>query len=208
MKKDEYILNPVKSSSLSYWKTNEIRVPKNMKVINEYDFTDNLLEKYNFELYFKLIYYPKKSFKHKYELSKNIVFKNISINEFSEHINNCYDNEGVTVEELITYMHRPVYDDNLWICLYDIVKNKIVVTGIAEFDNGVKEGYLEWIQVSKEYRKKGFGKIIVWELLNRLNEKSDFVTVSGKVDNVFKPELLYESCGFRDKVLWYVLKEK
>lgn len=208
MKKDEYILNHVKSSSLSYWKTNEIRVPKNMKVVNEYDFTDDLLEKYNFELYFKLIYYTKKSFKHKYELPKNIVFKNISINEFSEHINNCYDNEGVTVEELSTYMHRPVYDDSLWICLYDIVKNKIVATGIAEFDNEVKEGYLEWVQVSKEYRKKGFGEIIVYELLNRLNEKCDFVTVSGKINSDSKPENLYKKCGFKDRVIWYVLSEK
>jgi hypothetical protein len=44
--------------------------------------------------------------------------------------------------------------------------------------------------------------------LRRLKEKPSFVTVSGRINNKTKPEKLYESCGFEDKVLWYILMEK
>jgi hypothetical protein len=44
--------------------------------------------------------------------------------------------------------------------------------------------------------------------LRRLKEKPSFVTVSGRINNKTKPEKLYESCGFEDKVLWYILKIK
>ena len=96
----------------------------------------------------------------------------------------------------------------MWICLYDVRNARIVATGIAEYDDTAKEGSLDWIQVSEEYRSQGFGKVIVCELLNRLLGKADFVTVAGRVDNQTKPELLYRQCGFRDKAIWHVLKRK
>ena len=96
----------------------------------------------------------------------------------------------------------------MWICIFDKYNKKIVATGIAEFDKEIKEGYLEWIQVSKDYRKKGFGTVIVNELLFRLKEKADFVTVSGKLKNESKPENLYLKCGFENKTIWHVLTKK
>jgi len=44
--------------------------------------------------------------------------------------------------------------------------------------------------------------------LRILKEKTSFVTVLGRINNKTKPEKLYESCGFEDKVLWYILMEK
>jgi len=38
----------------------------------------------------------------------------------------------------------------------------IVATGIAEFDDEIKEGYLDWIQVSEQYRRQCLGKAIVY----------------------------------------------
>lgn len=46
------------------------------------------------------------------------------------------------------------------------------------------------------------------ELLWRMKEKVDFVTVSGKSDNKTNPEGLYRSCGFTGNDLWHILKLK
>lgn len=95
---------------------------------------------------------------------------------------------------------KKVYDEDLWICLYDRDNDKIIATGIAECDAYAKEGSLDWIQVSNECRNIGFGSIIVKELLKRLKNECKFVTVSCKVENKNIVELLYESCGFSHKV--------
>ncbi|MGI6334421.1 MAG: GNAT family N-acetyltransferase [Saccharofermentanales bacterium] len=208
MNKRDYILNPTKASSLSYWKTNRIKVPPEMKIVNDEEFSESLLEEYEDELYFKMVHYPKNTEKNKYELPGHIIFIDASIEDFANHINSSYERESVTTQELYVYRERPVYDEKLWICLYDADKKQIVATGIAEYDVLVKEGSLEWIQVSKDYRNHGFGSVIVHELLNRLKGKAEFVTVSGKVDNETKPGLLYKKCGFEDETIWHVLRRK
>lgn len=83
---------------------------------------------------------------------------------------------------------------------------KIAATGIAEFDNQVYEGILEWIQVSPTYRGLGLGTYTVTELLKRISEKAKFATVSGQVDNVYKPENLYRKCGFKGNDVWHILR--
>lgn len=85
---------------------------------------------------------------------------------------------------------------------------KIIASGIADYDDEIKEGYIEWIQVSKDYKGKGLGKAIVYELLSRLKDRAKFVTVSGNLNNKSNPLRLYENCGFKSKVLWYVLTLK
>jgi hypothetical protein len=54
----------------------------------------------------------------------------------------------------------------------------------------------------------GLGQCIVNELLSRLKDKADFVTVSGRVNNETQPERLYEQCGFSNKKNWHVLTRK
>ena len=51
-------------------------------------------------------------------------------------------------------------------------------------------------------------QLLVNELLTRLQGKADFVTVSGKVDNVTKPEMLYRKCGFKGDDIWHILTKK
>ncbi len=67
---------------------------------------------------------------------------------------------------------------------------------------------MDWIQVSADYRGLGLGQEIVNELLRSLKDKADFVTVSGRVNNITKPEHLYEKCGFVSKAVWHILTEK
>ena len=66
---------------------------------------------------------------------------------------------------------------------------------------------MEWIQVSPEHRGIGLGKLVVNELLWRMKDKAEFVTVSGKVDNSTNPRGLYIACGFTDEVIWHVMRK-
>ena len=70
-----------------------------------------------------------------------------------------------------------------------------------------RTGILEWIQVSTEYRGKGLGKFVVNELLWRMKDKAEFVTVSGKADNSTNPRDLYMSCGFSCEEIWHVMRK-
>lgn len=40
-----------------------------------------------------------------------------------------------------------------------------------------------------------------------MKDKADFVTVSGKVDNLTNPRYLYKACGFYDEEIWHVMKK-
>ena len=72
-------------------------------------------------------------------------------------------------------------------------------------DTDIREGVLEWIQVSSAYRRQGFGQLIVQELLFRLQNRADFVTVSGKQNDPLDPRGLYERCGFGAGTIWHIL---
>lgn len=206
MDKRKYLNNPTGASALSFWKTCNYKKPAHIKVIHENEFDCNLLETHTDEIYFKLVHYLE-NIEEPCEYDE-FIFVKASMEEFVNHINSCYEEEGVALGELESYKSRAVYDEDLWICLYDKKNHAIAATGIAEFDTDIKEAYLDWIQVSKGYRGRGLGKIIVYELLRRLKKKAVLVTVSGRVDNKTKPEKLYESCGFGSKVLWHILIEK
>lgn len=52
--------------------------------------------------------------------------------------------------------------------------------GIADFDTASGEMSLEWIQVLPAFRRLGYGKRIVDELLRRGREIAAFATVCGK----------------------------
>ena len=206
MDKQTYLLNPTGASSLCFWKTNSFDIPMHMRVVSDDDFSDSLLNDYTDEPYFKLLH----DLTHidRVALPEGFVMTQGSTGEFAAHINACYEREGVTVEELEQYKARPVYDADLWICIRDTSNMNVVASGIAELDRDIREGSLEWIQVSDGYRHMGIGQCIVNELLSRLQDKADFVTVSGRVNNETRPEKLYEQCGFTDKTIWHIMTRK
>ena len=194
MTKEEYISNPTGASSLPFWKTNTLKITKRIKLVNNVSST--LENKY----FFKLVHYLDNI--EKPILKEPYTFSSISLNEYVNHINSCYQNIGITYDELENYKSHNVYDESLWVAIKD--KDKVIATGIAEFDSEIKEGIIEWLQVSKDYRGQGIGKIIVQELLYRLKGKADFVTVSGDMNNPNNPLSLYRSCGFKDIKIWHI----
>lgn len=197
-----YLENPCNTSALPFWKTMQIKLPENITVIREDAFKEENCEGSD-EPYFKLVHYFEKL--PEASLSEDYKLTGASVEEFAHHINECYTEEGVTVDELTSYKERDVYDEDVWIAVRDRESDRIVASGIGEYDSLVGEGILDWIQVSPEYRNKGLGRVIVSELLARLSTKADFVTVSGRVNNSGNPFELYKSCGFVHPVIWHVV---
>ena len=206
IKRQDYLQNPCKVSSLPYWKTKNISVPDGMLVLHDEQYRCGGFDEYEDERYFRLLHdlnnLQKPVLPHGYMLI------HATANEYTAHINDCYTDLSVTEEYIRSCTNHPVYSDELWIAIADIETKEIVASGIAEFDEGIGEGTLEWIQVTETYRGKGFGQFVVRELLWRMKEKAAFVTVSGKVDNMTKPEILYRKCGFTGNDIWHILRRK
>ena len=205
MEREVYLTNPCKASSLPFWKTNLVEIPENMRIVLDEDLHSVDVREYVDEKYFKLIHgmndIEKPVLDSRYEMLC------CEVAEYAKHINTCYDDVGISTEELMNYQTHAVYNRNLWIAVTECGQNKIVASGIAELDADIKEGILEWIQVSPEYRGKGLGKFVVRELLWRMKDKAEFVTVSGKVDNPTNPRDLYLTCGFSGEEIWHVMRK-
>lgn len=204
MRSEEYIQDPCRASSLPFWKTELVRVPEGISILRE--------EQYNpaehggtDEPYFKLVWYPENMSRP--ELPDPFEATECGPEAYAEHINSCYREEGVTAKELTERKTLPVYDPELWIAVKDRETGKTAATGIAEYDDRIGEGILEWIQVSQEYRRRGLGQYIVRELLYRMRNKARFVTVSGKVNNPDNPFALYLACGFGNPVIWHIIRK-
>ena len=179
-----------------------------MKIVHDGVFDKNLFYDYEDETYFRL--------SHRLEQIASISLDDFYVKTatkdeiplFVDLINQSYIDLSVTYEQILGYTKAIVYDEELWIIVYEKNTMKPIGCGIAEFDKELKEGILEWIQVLPEYRGKKVGQLLVSEMLTRLQGKAEFVTVSGKVDNVTKPELLYRKCGFTGEDIWHILKKK
>lgn len=205
MDKEVYLENPCKASSLPFWKTNLVKIPDNMKVVLENDLQSIGVRGYFDERFFKLIHRMNDIEKPVWDNRYEMVCCEVS--EYAKHIAGCYSDIGISTEALLDYQTHTVHDGNLWIAVTERGQNIIIASGIAEVDTDIKEGILEWIQVSPEYRGKGLGKFIVSELLWRMKDKADFVTVSGKVDNPTNPRDLYKACGFCGEEIWHVMRK-
>ena len=204
--KEQYLADPCKIASIPYWKAKSISVPDSMKILHQDEYDSAQYQNYIDEPYFRLLHDLK-------GLSEPVLHQgyalcSVPMSEYAAHINSCYDAIGVTEKELIQYLLRPVYDAALWLAVKDTQTGKIVASGIAELDREIGEGVLEWIQVSESYRGKGLGSFIVSELLWRMKDKADFVTVSGQCNNPTNPERLYRKCGFGGDDVWHILRKR
>ncbi len=205
---NEYKADPCGTLSIPYWKNKNIKLPREMKIVHHSDFDDSYLNKYYDEPYFRLI--------HSLENIENIVSdwlyfstaEDADLDLIVSIINKSYTDLSVDISQITGYTKTEVYDKDFWIIAYDKQSDTPIGCGIADFDKEVKEGILEWIQVLPKYRGKKVGKAIVNELLYRLKDKSEFVTVSGKMNNATNPEKLYRACGFTGNDVWHILKQK
>ena len=200
----EYLDSPSKASSLAYWKSVSVSIPQNMKVVREDLYNEKEYKGYSDVPYFKMVHRLQNV--EKPELPNGFRLGDNNLLSLTEHINECYG-ESITIEELKEYEKRKTYDKDLWITIVN-EDSKVVATAIGESDQEVKEGIIEWVEVSKEYRKQGLGTYLVRELLYRMNRKASFVTVAGKLNSESQPIKLYQKCGFIDEVIWHVLTKK
>lgn len=204
--KDYYLANPCKAASIPYWKCKSIMVPDGMKILHQDIFNESEFQNYIDEPYFRL--------KHDLKglatpvLPQGFSVCDATMGDFISHINKCYEGIGISEAELQSYSTRTVYNENLWLAVKDNQTGDIVATGIAELDSEIGEGVLEWIQVSREYRGCGLGSYLVVELLRRMKNIAQFVTVSGQCYNSTNSEMLYRKCGFTGNDIWHILREK
>lgn len=202
---NEYLKNPCGISSIPYWKVKSIVIPENIMILHNNDFSESLLNNHIDEKYFRLY--------HDLKNINEIVISGIEIINASNQdisiivdiINQSYVDMQASCKQFEDYTKTQVYNPDLWILVKNTSNNKYIGCGIADFDSETKELMLEWIQVLPEYRKKGIGQIIVNELLWRGKDIANFATVSGKIDNISKPERLYRKCGFTGSDIWHIL---
>lgn len=127
------------------------------------------------------------------------------IDEVVRLITTCYPGMHITSATVRGWLQHPVYDPNLWLWVIHVEKGEKAGLGIAERDRRVPEASLEWIQVHPDYRKRGVGRAIVTELVNRVADHVCFTTVSGELASEHQPEQLYRRCGFKGGDVWWLL---
>lgn len=206
MNAEQYLSNPCGASSLPYWKSKTICIPDSMRIIHDRDFDESLLKHYADAPYFRLQHDLRNLTP--VTLSEPFGFCSASVADYAVHIDQCYEDIGITAAELEKYTRRNVYHPALWIAIKDERTDMIAATGIGELDREIGEGSLEWIQVSPDYRGLGLGTCIVRELLWRMKERAKFVTASGQCENSTNPEKLYRKCGFTGNDIWHILTRK
>ena len=203
MQTEEYLADPCRASSLPYWKTESMPVPKGITIIRDDLFSGSGCAGKD-EPYFKLMHNLQAV--RRAPLPEGYGMVPAGVEDFSAQINACYLQEHISPDELLDYRSHPVYMPDLWIAVADLKCGKIAATGIAEYDPRIGEGILEWIQVLPDYRRKGLGSFVVCELLKRMQNRARFVTVSGRMKNDSNPFALYTACGFGNPVIWHVVK--
>ena len=197
----DYLKNPCSTLSIPYWKAKELEIPSHIEIFHHDSFKEST--KYDrIDKYFRLINDLSDLPDHN-DLVKTIIIEN-DINDLVNLINLTYHEEHikVTQDDVKKWMKHPVYDHALWVKIN--IDNHMIASGIAEFDKEAEEGIIEWVQVHPDFQRKGYGKMIVNELVNRLSENAKFITVSGNSNNQTQPEKLYRSCGFCGDDIWYI----
>ncbi|MCD4714841.1 MAG: GNAT family N-acetyltransferase [Clostridiales bacterium] len=165
-------------------------------------------DQWNEEVFFKLFSFsqslsPIMPSNHRFE-----EVKEDEMEEVFKFILDSYENTNVCLEDIKSWRESELFDRSIWIWLVDSESSEKVALGICEHDKKNREGILDWIQVNEAYRGKGYGKILVKELMRRFNVKVDVITVSGDFKNKTNPEALYRVCGFEGNQNWFIYKKK
>ena len=205
LEQEQYLADPCGAASLPYRKAKQMAVPEDVTMIREDQFDPARCSGKD-EPYFKMIHRLR-------DIRRPVLpaqYQEIpcSAGDLSRHISECYAEERLPADELRARAMQPDFDAGLWLAVMDTTNGRIAASGIAEVDPEIREGTLEWIQVSAAYRRQGLGRYIVSGLLHRLHGKADFVTVSGRMNNPDNPLALYRACGFTDCVVWHIIRKR
>lgn len=125
----------------------------------------------------------------------------------ADFIAECYDETKPTADTVREWTRRAVYAPDLWLWVKDERTGAACALVIAEFDAGIGEVSLEWVQTLSDYQGKGLGKAVVQEVLRRAAGRMAFATVSGQVEDRDNPGAFYRQCGFTGSDVWWLLAE-
>ncbi|MFW6176668.1 MAG: hypothetical protein ACOC40_03100, partial [Thermoplasmatota archaeon] len=96
------------------------------------------------------------------DLLKGYRLKEVDIDhetdKVSRLISECCENIKPGEEEVLSWKENPVFDEDLWVWIEDVDKDRYAGLGIAEIDDTVPEASLEWVQVHPDYHNLGLGK--------------------------------------------------
>jgi GNAT superfamily N-acetyltransferase len=210
IKPEEYLCDPCGTASLAFWKESSTSVPEHMRIVHERDFHEAYLVDYADDPFFKLLHdlsgICEPTFPCGYTLSEAAMPGDAAA--LAALLTVCYEDSAFTAENVISFTHSPAYAPALWLLIFDQT-GALCGAGLGDYDENVREGTLEWIQVLPAYRGKGLGKAVVNELLVRLCAcGARFATVSGRINNSTNPEVLYRACGFTGNDVWHVMTKK
>lgn len=127
--------------------------------------------------------------------------------QVADFIAQCYDEMKPTAASVREWARRAVYAPDLWLWVQDDQTGTPCALAIAEFDAGVGEVSLEWVQTLPDFQRQGLGKAAVLEVLRRASDRAAFATVSGQVEDRDNPGAFYRKCGFTGSDVWWLLAE-
>lgn len=202
---EEYLEDPCGKLPIPYRKAKTLRVPDSVVIIRKDDWNGQFAE---FQRFFRVKHDLKElaptDFDH------DTLSLRFQAKQLSDMINASYAHANITVseEDVLGWTEHETFREEL--CVYINAPGGVMAaSGIAEYDDICREGFIEWVQVLPEYRRQGLGRKIVAVLLRRLRDLgAGFATVSGDLDNVTDPLGLYRSCGFTGDDLWYVCRRQ
>lgn len=153
----DYCVDPCRAASIPYWKTTKIFLPENMCIVHNSEFTDDLLERYIDEPYFRL--------KHDLtslaqpQLPNGFSLCAASFREYSEHIHQCYSDIGISETELRSYAERKVFCSKLLELLHRMKSEANFATVSGQCNNPSSPEQL--------YRRCGFQGDDIWHILRK-----------------------------------------
>ena len=114
----------------------------------------------------------------------------------SEIINQGNGN-WIMPDNLRKIINEPVFDPSMWLFVKDNNSNELIGFSISTYDKELKETDIEWFYILPEYHRKGAGRYLLSEIIERSIYRSSDIRVGGT--NEF-----YKKCGFveRESNVW------
>lgn len=203
--RDDYLTDPTGTSPLAYWKRHH-PIPSLVTVVHEKDFDPEQAADCQVERYFRLVHFL--SYVRPVTIPDGLTIRRLTPEDDAaliEQLNQAYHNQDIQVDQakIDAWREFPVYYPEGWLGLFN--GSELIASIICEYDEEIKEGIVDWLQVSPQYQGQGYGRLILTYALHILAEKADFVTVSGSLENQSNPEAVYRRCGFIGQDVWYVM---
>lgn len=114
---DEYIKSPCSLLSIPYWKQKTMSVPDEIKIVHDSEFSEQLLNSFSDEQYFRLSHNMKNIQTTELDFCKIITVSKKNISHIVSIINSSYTDIRVDDRYLKSLTKTPVYNPNLWIRL-------------------------------------------------------------------------------------------